>query len=82
MGVVKGQGHIVSPVSYWFTSLSFHIKQTNNSWDTAISKFHLETSKYTAADEVEKNWKHKVTPDLGDFIKEAWYQSTTDRMLK
>ena len=44
-GVVKGQCHTVDPVSYQLTSFSFHINQTNNSWDTAISKFDLETSK-------------------------------------
>ena len=42
MGVVKGQGHIVSPVSYQFASFSFHVNQTKNSWDAAISKFDLE----------------------------------------
>ena len=42
MGVVKGQGLIVSPVSNWFAFFSFHINLTNNSWDTAISKYDLE----------------------------------------
>ena len=45
MGVVNRQNHIVSPVSYWFASFSFHTNQTNNSRDSAISKFDLETSK-------------------------------------
>ena len=31
MGVVKGQGHTIGPVSYQLTSFSFHINQTNNS---------------------------------------------------
>ena len=44
MGMFKGQGHIVDPVSSWFTSFLFHINQINNSWDTAISKFYLEKS--------------------------------------
>ena len=41
MGSVKGQCHTVGPVSYQLTFFSFHIDQTNNSWDTAISKFDL-----------------------------------------
>ena len=45
MGVVQGQYCTVRPVSYQLTSFSFHINQTNKSWDTAILKFDLETSK-------------------------------------
>ena len=45
MRVVKGQGHTVSPVFLLIYFFSFHINQTNNSWDTAISKCVLETSK-------------------------------------
>ena len=44
MGVVKVQGHAVSPTSNWFTSLFPHINQRNNSWDSASSKFELEKS--------------------------------------
>ena len=33
--------------------LSFHFNQTNNSWDTAISKFDLETSKVKVMSEVK-----------------------------
>ena len=53
MGVVKGQCRTVGPVSYQLTSFSFHINQTNNSWDTAISKFDLETSKVKVMSEVK-----------------------------
>ena len=53
MGVVKGQGHTIGPVSYQFTSFSFHINQTNNSWDRAISKFYLATSKVKVMSEVK-----------------------------
>ena len=53
MGVVKGQCHTVSPVSYQLTCFSFHINQTNTSWDTAISKFDLETSKVKVMSEVK-----------------------------
>ena len=42
MSVIKGQGHVVSPVFNWLASILFHIIQTNNSWVTAISKFDLE----------------------------------------
>ena len=53
MGVVKGQGHTVGPVSYYRDSFLFPINQTNNSWDTAISKFDLETSKVKVMSEVK-----------------------------
>ena len=53
MGVVKGQGDVVSPVSNWLTSFLFHINQTNNFWDTAISKFVLEKSKVKVMGEVK-----------------------------
>ena len=53
LGVVKGQGHTIGPVSYQFTSFSFHINQTNNSWDRAISKFYLATSKVKVMSEVK-----------------------------
>ena len=41
-GGVKCQGDIVSPTSYWFMSLFFHVNQTTHSWNIAISKFDLE----------------------------------------
>ena len=44
MDVVKGWGHVVSPVAKWFTSFSLNINQTNDSSDTAISKLDLEKS--------------------------------------
>ena len=53
MGVVKGQGDVVSPVSNWLTSFLFHVNQTNNFWDTAISKFVLEKSKVKVMGEVK-----------------------------
>ena len=53
MGVVKGQCHTVGPVSYQLTSFLFHINQTNNSWDAAISKFDLERSKVKVTSEVK-----------------------------
>ena len=43
MGKVKVQGHIVVPTSYWLTSLLFHVNLPSHSWDTAISKFDLES---------------------------------------
>ena len=42
MGLVKGQGPIVGPISNWFTSFWFHTNQIYNPWNTAISKFNLE----------------------------------------
>ena len=42
MREVKGQGHILYPVSNWCTSFSFHINRTNHSWDMAKIAFDLE----------------------------------------
>ena len=53
MAVVKGQCHTICPVSYYLTSFSFHINQTNNSRDRAISKFDFETSKVKVMSEVK-----------------------------
>ena len=61
MDVVKGQGHTVGPKSHQLTTLSFQINQTNNSWDTAISKFDLETSKIKVMSEV-KGQGHMIYP--------------------
>ena len=38
---------------YQLTSFSFHMNQTNSSWDTTISKFDLETSKVKVMSEVK-----------------------------
>ena len=42
MGEVKGEGHIVHPVSNQCTSFSFHINRTNHSWDMSNRVFDLE----------------------------------------
>ena len=42
MSEVKGQGHILQPVSNWCFSFSFYINQTNHSWDMAKIVFDLE----------------------------------------
>ena len=42
MGEVKGQGHIVHPVSNRCISFSFHIDWTNHSWDMSNRVFDLE----------------------------------------
>ena len=46
--MVKGQGHIVGPVSDLFATFSFHINRTNTPGDATVSKFELEkfTVKY------------------------------------
>ena len=42
MSEVKGQGHILYPVSNQCTSFSFHINRTNHSWDMAEIVFDFE----------------------------------------
>ena len=63
MRVVKGQGHTIGPVSDQPTSFSFHINQTNNSGDGAISKFDLETSKVKVMSEF-KGQGHIFVPSI------------------
>ena len=45
------QGH--KSAQYPINSLLFHINHTNNSWDTSISQFLLETSKVKVMSEVK-----------------------------
>ena len=59
-GCDQRANHIVSPVSYWLASFSFHINQTNNSRDTAISKFDLEISKVRVMSEAKRSRSHIV----------------------
>ena len=63
MGVVKGQGHTVGPVSYLFASFSFYINQANNSRDTAISKFDPETPRDNVMSGV-KGEGHHILPSI------------------
>ena len=51
--IILSLSTIVSPVSLEFPPVSFHINQTNNSWDTATSQFELETSKVKAMSDVK-----------------------------
>ena len=62
MVVVKGQGHTIGPVSYQLTSFSFHINQTNTSWDTAISKFDLVPTKVKVMSEVKGHIVPSIQP--------------------
>ena len=66
----QGQGHGCGqrPRSYSWPSILltsfffiFHINQTNNPWDTAFTKFDLETSKVKAMSEV-KDQGHILYP--------------------
>ena len=60
--IQSAQYHInMYPVSNQRTSFSFHINQTNNSWNRAISKFDLETSKVKVMSEV-KGEGHMLYP--------------------
>ena len=66
MGEVKGQGHIVHPVSNRCTSFSFHVNWINHSWDLANRVVDLEKKKTIknfkekiATKRKETNWKYK-----------------------
>ena len=62
-GLLKGQrDHIVILITNWFASFSFHINETNNSWDRAISKFDLAKPKFKVLGEV-KGQGHIVEPE-------------------
>ena len=77
MGVVKGQGHTISPVSYQLTSFSFHINQTNNSGDRAISKFDLETSKVKVMSE-DKGQGHILYPESNQCTSFSFHINRTN----
>ena len=77
MGVVKEQGYTAGPVSYQLTSFSFHINQTNNSWDTAISKFDLETSKVKVISEV-KGQGHILYPVSNRYTSFSFHINPTN----
>ena len=76
-GVVKGQGHAVGPISYYLTSFSFHINQTNNSRERALSKFDLETSKVKVMSEV-KGKGHILCPVSKRCISFSFYINRTN----
>ena len=77
MGVVKGQGHTIGPVSYKLTSFSFHINETNNSGDRAILKFYLETSKVKVMSEV-KGQGHILYPVSNQCISFSFHINLTN----
>ena len=59
MGEVRGQGHIVHPVSSQCTSLLFHINRTNHSWDISNRVFDLEW--HIRNFEKKKVWQARVS---------------------
>ena len=77
MGVVKGQGHTIGPVSYQLTSFLFHINQTNNSGDRAILKFDLETSKVKVMSEV-KGQCHILYPVSNQYTSFSFHINRTN----
>ena len=42
IGEVTVQSHYVGAISYWLTSISFHVNRASHSWVTTFSKFDLE----------------------------------------
>ena len=54
MSEVKGQGHLLYPVSNQYTSFSFHINRTNHSWDMAQIGFDLEKKKKKTKEKLPK----------------------------
>ena len=64
MGVLKEQSHLVVPVSNWFASFSFHMNQTNNSWDTDKQICLINTTAVTLGQ------SHPLlSPDLYFFVQ-------------
>ena len=61
MNVVKGKVHIVGPVCNCSASFLFHINQTNNFRERAITKFALEKFMVKVLDEV-KGKGHTIDP--------------------
>ena len=55
MSEVKGQGHILYPVSNQYTSFSFHINRTNHSWNMAKIMFDLEKTHLNFLKKINQN---------------------------
>ena len=57
MGEVKGQGHIIYPVSNRCISFLFHINQAKHSWDMSNWVFDLEKThpKFSQKTRFQKN---------------------------
>ena len=66
MGGVKGQVHIVHPISNRCTSFSFHINWTNRSWDMSNRVFDLEknTSKIFEENVAKKEFPTEFIQNL------------------
>ena len=72
MREVKGQGHILYPVSNQCTSLSFHINRTNHSWPNLYEIFqsaHRQLhSTETALLRVQNDIIHAVDSEVGAIL--------------
>ena len=72
MGQVKGQGHIVHPVSNRCTSFSFHINRTNHSWDMSNWVFDLEKTHPKFSKKIGKNRNsNRIPPKSNQVISMA-----------
>ena len=77
MDVVNWNDDIVDPVSNWFSSFSFHINQSENSWHGPISKFDLEKFKVKVMSEL-KGQDHIIDPVTNQCTSFLVYVSRTN----
>ena len=69
MSGVKGQGHILYPVSNQCTSFSFHIHRTNHSWDMAKIVFDLEKTHPKFLEKIcQNNSFQQISPKSNQVI--------------
>ena len=75
MGEGNVDSHKVGVASYRFTSLSFHVNQPFQSWDTAFSKFDLENPRSRSNDHDVAQLQVKTIPWNSKWYKSIqWFQ--------
>ena len=82
MSEVKGQGHILYPVSNWCTPFSFHINWTNHSWDMAKIVFDLKKTHPKLKEKCQNNSLNRTSPKSNQVITmtRAIMLSSSDQM--
>ena len=77
MGEVKGQGHIVHPVSNWCASFSFHINRTNHfrdmynsvwPWKNHIRNFQRKFAKNKVPNRIPPKFNQVISITRGIYL--------------
>ena len=71
MGEVKGWDHLVHPVSNWCPSFSFHINQTNHSWDISNSVWLWKNTIKIFKENLAKKISNRIPPKSNQVISKT-----------